>query len=257
MVKRYIILLVAFSCSCEPTIHKNAGIDYYQDSSISDKKGNLIDTSRYYFPSEFMQDSTAKELQGIDTFKLQFYSGILRCFKEPILYNYYLGNEVLRFLWVRSFDKPILITVKLNKTITVNTKMLKSFSDCFIQIYLPGNSPNSKNIFLSNNLESIKSSFPFADSIVLPRYDTGIVLDTTYVIKKSQWNNLLALVDSCDFWELKPFNMTLGHDGAYWILEAQTKEKYQFVERWSPNDSFSKCCEYIIKLSAAKNEEIY
>jgi len=260
MLKKYVILFIAILYSCKPPAQNIAGIDYYQDSLISDKSGYLIDSTKYFFPATYMQDSTSVYLRGLDTFKLKWYSADLRCFKEPILYNYYLGCEVFRFLWLRSFNRPVLITVKHDKSISVTTKILETIPDFLTRIYLPEHSsiPHHRGIgSFSDNLENLKAEFPNADSIVLPRYNFSTVLDTTYTIQKSQWDILLTLVNDCDFWEMMPCKTELGLDGAHWILEAQTEDKYQFVERWSPRDSFSDCCKYIISLSAAKDEEIY
>jgi hypothetical protein len=258
-IKHFIVILVV-GCSCNPRPKTEFGINYLQNNALSDRNGIILDSSQFFFPGIYMQDSASEYSKGIDTFKLKWYSSNLFCFKEPILYNYYLGYERFRFLWIRSFHRPVLITVSRDKKITINTKILKTIPDFWTRIYLPEDRPHTKRSgigALTDDVEMLRKEFPNADSIALPKHNIKIILDTTQYISKNQWNRILELIDSCNFWQMKPSVMRLGLDGASWILEAQTEEKYQFVERWSPQDSYATCCEYIIKLSAARKEEIY
>jgi hypothetical protein len=47
-----------------------------------------------------------------------------------------------------------------------------------------------------------------------------------------------------------------GIDGSEWTIEAHFKNKYWFVNRWSPDDNFKTAGEYLIRKSGI-NEEIY
>jgi hypothetical protein len=127
-------------------------------------------------------------------------------------------------------------------------------------IYLPEYRPHYERGDIGTfeyNFEKLREKYPNADSIVVPIFNSKIVRDTSFFLQKYQWDKFKELLDSCNFWNLKHTKTIPGLDGAQWILEGQNQSKYQFVIRWSPNDSFEKCCEYLIKLSAAKDEEIY
>jgi hypothetical protein len=237
--------------ACKPTPLTEGGIEYEKDSTLSSTNGHLIDSSKFYLPPRFFVDSII-DISQIDTFLLEWYSTDYRCFKADILYNYYLGFENYRFLWLRSFHKPVMITIQKGTRITINTKILQKIPDIWTHIYLPDGEIGS-----FQDYETSKKDFPLADSIIVPKNDIKIITDTTVYISKKEWDGFLKLADSCRFWKLKPISRVMGLDGAEWILEGQKKDKYQFVARWSPTDSFEKCCEYLIRLSAAKNEMIY
>jgi hypothetical protein len=67
----------------------------------------------------------------------------------------------------------------------------------------------------------------------------------------------LGLLDESKFWEMTPVDNNSGCDGSQWVLEGHTRNRYWFVERWSPKGSIRNCCEYLIQLSAMKDERIY
>jgi hypothetical protein len=256
---KYIVIL-SILISCKPQFNSDHGIAYYKDPNLSTPSGKLIDSSRFFLPADLMIDARFIPSR-IDTFGLKWYSSNYLCFKEPILYNYYLGYENYRFLWVRSFNNPVLITIKHTNRILISTKILADQPSFMTAIYIPEKGPliykRAAIASLTYDLKSLKEEFPDADSIIVPRFDTKIILDKTNNISERQWIRFKELLDSCNFWKLEPTKPTFGLDGADWILEGQSQNKYQFVVRWSPKDSFRKCCEYLIKLSAAKDEEIY
>jgi hypothetical protein len=237
-----------------------APIGYAFDSTLSDKNGVIKDSSRFHLPADSLLFIT-REYTKIDSFGLKFYSSNYKCFKAPILYNYYLGSETYRFLWSRSFHRPVLITVKKGKKIILNTKELERHPKYAIEIFPDGIIPTDPYEwgigYYGNDIEKVKKEFPGA-AIVKPKYDTKITLDSSIVLTKNQWDEFQLLLKECSFWTMNSSEVFRPvADGAIWILEGHTKEKYHFVKRWSPEDKFGKCCEYLIKLSAAKNEEIY
>lgn len=254
-----LIITILLGISCNKKTIYYGGSGYLKDSTLSSKQGLLLDSTKYYLPSKYYNDTNWIDA-NIDTFCLKWYSSNLTCFKVPILYNYYLGHDVFRFLWIRSFHRPVLITLEHKDKITLNTKILVTQPKFLTIIYNPyGNTKNDNNLYIwtSMDMQTASKEYPDADSIVLPKSDVKIALDTTYILTTQQWNNFVTLVDSCKFWELEPLKRELGLDGAEWILEAQQSEKYHYVVRWSPADTYRRCCVYLIKLSAAKDEEIY
>lgn len=242
----------------------NRGTPYSNNQSISTKSGEIIDSSIYFLPSKYMISRywISKDIDSsyVDTFKLRWFTANYLNFKEPILYNYYFGYECYRLLWLRSFHRPVMITIKRLDKIILNTKILSQIPSFETYIYVKDYGPEKINgIILSDdtNIEHLRKEYPKADSIVVPKLETKLDLDTTYVIQIQQWEEFKKLISECGYWGLKPTESTMGLDGSEWILEGQIQRKYKFVDRWSPKNSFAKCCKYLISLSAAKDEEIY
>lgn len=260
---KYIVLLIlCFGCKNTTTDHGGNG--YLKDSTLTDFYGLLIDSSIYYLPTKYYNDSIWQDSK-IDSFCLKWFSSNYSCFKSPILYNYYLGYENYRFLWIRNFHKPVLITIRKKNKIEINTKFLNGHPDFFVKVYLPkiNNQKPDDTIFATDffttlDIEDAKKRYPNADSILPPRNDIKIDFDTTYYLSNRQWNYFIKYIDSCNFWKMNPYKDEIGIDGAMWVLEGQNRDKYHFVVRFCPDEKFFRnCCLYLIKLSAAKNEKIY
>jgi hypothetical protein len=248
-----ISIVTIFYCCNRPFISSD-GSDYLNDSTLSLKNGVIKDSSRYFLPANLFTNSYWDQKQIIDSFKLEWFSGSLLCFREPVLYNYYLGTEAYRFLWLRTFNRSVLITINKSKKVSIRAKISESQPRTLTVIF-------SKGEWIARTHEKdiikLKMEYPNSDSIIVPRYNDRLFLDTTYYISMKQWDRFKHLLDSCNFWKSKPTENKIGLDGAEWLLEGQSQNKYHFVNRWSPNDSFERCCEYLIRLSAAKTEEIY
>ena len=108
----WIILILAF-CGCNIP-QENESKCYPKDTLISDMTGKPKDSLTYYFPRKVFKDSSFIST-NIDTFKLDWYSVNLSCFKAPILYNFYLNRDIFRFLWLRSFHDNVIITLERTK----------------------------------------------------------------------------------------------------------------------------------------------
>ena len=244
----YIILLIlSIIITC-----CNNRTSYLKDASLSNKDGFSIDSSASYLPIE--------PKNYMDSDELKWYTSTFHYFNEPIFYNYYLGKESYRFFWLRSFHRPILITIECSDKVILKTKILSKIPENQTYIYVSNYGPNKTNgIILEDivSLNSLRNKYPEADSIVLPPKDIKIAIDTTSELSFDQWKTFKSLVQNCNFWTLNSKQQSTGLDGAEWILEGQTQKHYKFVDRWSPNNSFAECCKYLINLSAAKNEEIY
>jgi hypothetical protein len=246
------VLVLAISLiSCNMKDEKPSPIDYKNDPNISDSSGLTSRNNIEFLPGKYLVDST-------EIYSFGILSVYYRCFKAPLLYNFYLGYENYRLLWLRSFHRPVLISIIKKNDITINTKILKSQPEFWTTVYLPkSNSAPSQELRIFQDYESAKIDFPKADSIIPPKQNIEIEFDTTITINKKQWMTFKILLDSCKFWSSEQYINTAGLDGADWILEGQTPKCYQFIFRWNPKGQFRKCCEYLIHLSSAKDEEIY
>lgn len=251
----FILLFILFACTPKKDIR--GGMGYLKDSTLTNLDGYLFDSTKSYFPEKyFSQDKWLKIIPDKyeDTSSISFwteeYSAYLKYFKVPVLYNYFLGSEMYRFLWLRSFNEPVLITVINNDgQYSINTKVLSGPINTWTSIY----DHKVKGILVtmrrSNDIEALWKDYPDADSIVLPRNNMKYLVDTTWEIDVEQWNGFIKRVDLCGFWEQKPIASFGGLDGAQWVLEGHAYDKYHFVSRWSPKGEFRTCCEYLIRLS--------
>jgi len=128
-------------------------INYFKNPKISDKFGQIgIDTS--YFPNfkelRYYIKQNEKLYHWIDEENLDeainkygkenlrdtiiyynhklpnYCSELLRMFKEPILYNYFLNKKIIRFTWIGDVNNVIVIRLEKNDNrITLITKVLK------------------------------------------------------------------------------------------------------------------------------------
>jgi|GEM_PF-630901 len=246
---------------------------FTSNPTLSSKEGIPKDSAIYYFPVTAFMDTTTRiaynntgkvqktyspaleeysKLKNIDkrklmdtsyiridSFKLEWYSKVLRLMKEPLLYNYYLGREVYRFTWLRSFHPPVSISlIKNGKQIIICTKTLQSNPVFGIQIDLQG--------------KVIKDE----------RYkNIPLKLNTTKTVNIKQWQTFNQLLQKYNFWYMPSTQNRLGIDGSEWILESHQPDGYYFVNRWSPNrkreESFRELCEYLVNLSDAAKELEY
>ena len=106
MIKTIIILFFGlFIVSCH--IAHAEKDNYSKDPKVSSTEGVCKDSISFYFPTSIRLD-TNTVITGIDAFMLNWFSSALYSAKEPILYNYYLGHDIYRFLWLRSFIDRLL-----------------------------------------------------------------------------------------------------------------------------------------------------
>ncbi len=207
-------------------------------------------TLNVYFPfktfldSSLIKDDSAKTVtyfSKIDTFSLQWFSFNLQTMKEPILYSQYLGKEIYRFSWFRSFDPPVTITLEKDQgeyfIITKKTNRL------FYQ------SPTRLLYYRDNIVAGIKDT--------LPLY---LQINQRKQIEKSQYKTFVDILKQTEFTCISPRGIeNVGVDGSEWIIEVHNKNGYYYVDRHSPQDStpLRKLGEYLINLSAVKNEKRY
>src|SRR4051812_14477963 len=67
------------------------------------------DSLAFYFPQNSFSD-----LPSSDSFVQNWYSSALYSFKEPVLSQQFVGHNIYRFLWLRSFHRPVVFTLHQN-----------------------------------------------------------------------------------------------------------------------------------------------
>ena len=225
---------------------KTAENDAYPNNpNICNEKGEPKDSLTFYFPS-LLKVSGQETKTEIDTFLLQYYSRYLLAFKEPVLCNFYMGHDTYRFLWLRSFNRPVVISIhKEGDEVWLTTKEL----DRQLR-YLDG-------IVFGPPDGDAAAALQRRDSMIKRNSQANIIMNQTYLLSSAEWEKFEDLLRECSFWTMNPVDTgVLGFDGAEWIIEGHLQDKYRFIDRWSPDGSFSECGKYLIRLSGLK-EEIY
>lgn len=144
----FIFLLVLQSCG--KTSEKQQ-FGYRYDTGTSDKFGKPIDSRSFYFDPVSFRDTfpipytvidppydTVENVDNIpkekiklefrirtDSIYLESFSKTLFDNEEPILSNYYLGRDIFRLTWIRSFHQGVIVTISKNdEACSIETKWL-------------------------------------------------------------------------------------------------------------------------------------
>ena len=141
----------------------------------------------------------------------RYVADILRAMGEPPIGHLPAGDQVFRFLWLRSFHRPFLVQVEKRGEDT--TLLLKA-------------------------LDRPWSASP-----------DGIHVGTLTVterkpLRRDAWDRL-ATMRQDTFWGKPSYDPAAegGVDGAMWILEGRSWGEYHIVERWTPREgSFREMC---------------
>ncbi|MBG8554706.1 hypothetical protein [Hymenobacter guriensis] len=268
----YLSFLAVLASGCS-TPSASTG-PYPQNPAISDAQGHPRDSTTFYFPAVDSVTTlrTAKDSVEAQSFgeplescagELHFTSRTLTLFQAPILSNYYLGTPIYRFTWLRSFHRPVLLTLTLRQgTGILRTQLLTKHP--FTNPPPPPaplyTSPKSKEWWRKRQaqlLADVEYQEYLAESKKPPMQVKQA--ETSLVLSSEQWQHFQQLLTQCHFQTLSSCEINEVLDGAYWILEAHQADGYHMVFRHSPDetDGFRKACEYLIELSSVRKEERY
>ncbi len=214
------------------------------------------DSLVFYFPLKTFSDKP-----NVDSFVQTWYSSTLYSFKEPILSQNCIEHKIYRFLWLRSFHRPVVFTFQQKDSqVWLTTKMLDKqpmFHDDRFSAKVSVFSKKEQQEYMNNGY-SIKERPP-NDLIFEKKADrkANIIYNKNIYLTGKEWNEFEQLLSQANFWNL-PTNIDDGNtDGASWVIEARLKENYHLVDYHSPyNNEFAKAGLFIIKLSGLK-EEVY
>jgi hypothetical protein len=219
---------------------------YNQTKAASEELPLPKDSLAFYFP-------TISSRERVNSFKQNWYSSTLYSFKEPILSQKYVGHNIYRFLWLRSFLRPVVLSIHENDN---QVWLIAKILDDYPQF-------NDERVKVSENErpEYLKAGYVVdsADSNVLVRKadrKANIVYAKRTNLTKRNWDTFEKLVEKAHFWQIPITATQDGMDGSEWIIEAHFANNYRFVDRWMPDGSFKEIGLYLIKLSGLK-EEVY
>jgi hypothetical protein len=218
--------------------------DYFRDPSISDNKGQTLNSDTSYFPNfkelRYFVLKNGKLFHWVEKDKLEeaeinygkenirdttifynnrlpdFCSELLKKINEPILYNYYLNKKIIRFIWVKDSENAFVIRLEKNndKIILVTkilnqTEDLSNYKEHYLKKVEPSDYKTLNKIILSSGIKSKFGSYPNS--------------------KQS---------------------------GSEWILEMHDMSGYHYLNRWDCDNynPIKQIGEYLIKLSGTKIE---
>ena len=172
----------------------------------------------------FPETDTITRAQSLDDFQREWYSRHLLALGESILPEG--RGETYRFLWLRSFHRPIVVRVVcLEKACEIVARRSDGEGG-----YEPGTVVERKARKLSDG-------------------DVARVRD---------------LLARAQFWRPQPKDSRIGLDGAQWVLEGRRGRDYHLWDVWSPEAAgpfaqFRELCLQLVRLSgvAVRQNEIY
>ena len=227
----------------------NGQIYYQQDTTISSLRGEPRNGTTFYFPTTIKTEYKIISTE-LDSFKLKWYSTSVHPTNEPILFNFYLGHDIYRFIWLRAFSPPVTFTLhKDGEKVWLQTKLLDSIPRDEYIGHIQFTSPEKINEI---NSEPAKVDTTITHVVHLAK----IKSDETKLLTIEEWNQFEFLLSQCNFWNMKTSIHEIGDDGSQWIIEGHQRNRYWLVDRWVPKGNYRKCGEYLIQLSALK-EDIY
>jgi hypothetical protein len=121
-------------------------------------------------------------------------------FAEPSLYRSQARRSEYRFTWFRAFHHPVVIRIeeRADGKWGVVVKVAKG-----------------------------KSGFDLGK--------LRLIRNETRAANSSEVQRLLMDFDrSSEFWGMPVYIDDAGSDGAMWLIEARSKDRYHYVSRWSP-----------------------
>jgi hypothetical protein len=184
--------------------------------ALNEAKRRMKHLKTFYFPNlvfgeeliehERRAENCSKHLEAMD---------------EPSLWKQRKDcRHNYRFLWLRTFDKPICIRLTINR---------------------------DGGAILFAKRTSWKGG-----------WDPGVIVDyKTKALQAHRVNQFLEKIESIDFWELPTCKKEGCIDMARWILEGVRDGKYHIVHRCSPGGDFADTALLLIKYSDLEVENIY
>ena len=216
--------------------------NFSNSKDISDKTGKPTTVSSLYFPPNLFTDSLHfHNLGKVDCSKVEWYSDLLSATKEPILTNYDIGKEIIRFTWLRTFDEKIIIRIeKTGDNIILYRKKLKHLDN--------------------NQFKTSDSSWTYPKRLYNESKFDYAKNDSRQIDLKA-WDNLTNMIKEYQLCDMGTYKFSTGVDGAMWLIEFHNKEGWCLAERFTPtiegDKKFRDIGELILKLAGLKKEEIY
>ena len=228
-------------------------------ASCKTKPNTTIHTDRSKLPKDslafYFLVNTFHDRPRADSFVQNWYSSALYSFKEPVLSQSFVGHNIYRFLWLRSFHRPVVFTLhQSDGQVWLNTKML-DMQPRFHDDGISGVPKEERQEYINDGY-SIDKKNPDLMVRIADR-KANIIFNKDISLSENEWNEFEHLLAKANFWSL-PTNIDDDDtDGAQWVIEGHLKNKYHVVDYHSPgNCEYAKAGLFLIELSELK-EEVY
>jgi len=218
MTKSIILICFLFLVGCSNSKKPSSKYDY---SGFEQKIANNKNYDVFSFSRRLINKDNKDTNAVLEPNKNALYSYFLTAFREGNLLEAN-SDTIIRFLWLRTFDKPVLIKIFKDKSLyKVETKITNGTGG-----YIAGTQEYFSQIIINDSIRKNLFDEKFFQII--------------YQHSLSSYSK--------------------GSDGAYWLLEFKIGKKYYFKERWSPTvfaanrdsmelKTFENYCLKIIKLA--------
>jgi hypothetical protein len=221
-----------------------------------------------YFPAQAAQDYP--QGQPSDTVKATICQYIFRsaseclmAFQAPVLSDAYHGPAVYRFIWLRSFHQPVLLTLERTES---GGKLLTQLLNKHPNMGVPTlPNPDEPGIPSEARQRRLKLAQKMAHDkrwqaeLAFAKAPAVAHSEPTVLVGPAQMQQFSSLLDQADFWQTPSCGATFGTDGAAWLLEARLGTRYHVTYRQSPaqKTQFRQYCEFLLNLSPARRERRY
>ncbi|MCA8830222.1 hypothetical protein [Hymenobacter pini] len=269
---RLLFPLLLAACS-SPAVSQSR---YPQNPAVSDAQGQPRDSSTFYFPAAVsmnrpgssVSQQTDDEQNALAEYCREVFgvvSANLHCFEAPVLSNYYLGHDTYRFLWLRSFHRPVLLTLTQQADgATLRTQFLTKSAltpRLAVILFIPSTASPQEAARLQREFDLEQKNPEVQRKLAETNRPAEQLpqLETTRLLTPQQWQQFQQFLQRGGFSRQTVCESSTVVDGAYWILEAHTADSYHAVLRHSPDrpDTFCRACEYLLELSTARKEKRY
>ena len=202
---------------------------------------SCIETDKYLYPNDPRLSSVnglpKDTVSSILPFKIKYKGKVDRLFLDsssiveynkrlnfalcPLLYNYYLNEEIYRFSIFCSIKGSAIFTMYHSKSgYFLNLKVTLSYYDCVDSLF--------ENLIFKKCFDKPKNT----------ANKDRFLVDNTIEISRKDWNAFKEVVTKINFYDL---NYEPTHpikiDGSDYVIEAHTKYKYWLVQREHEDDN--------------------
>jgi hypothetical protein len=167
--------------------------------------------------TDFFPKGTFHDRSDFDEFVRVWYVKHLKASKElPLTINYVEGSERYRFIWLRTFDQPIIIRIEMHDgKASLTAKVLSGKGG-----YEPGT----------------------------------IIEEISRNVSPEEWKSFKSLLVEADYWNITNSEFGAGLDGAQWVMESISEQGYYLVDLFCPYIfppfvKFVEACFYLVGLS--------
>lgn len=166
--------------------------------------------------------------------KRQWYNKHLRAMREPSLEPN--GPETHRFLWLRSFNLPVVVRVVLNEPPKLIVKVMSGNSS-----FAGGLCERRERVLSIEETRAVRTCFKQAA--------------VWRAAPKQHFGGAPSIAPRHRFSHEDLLGIETGIDGAEWIVESVFDDRYWFRARWSPEQGALRTCALVLlELSGVHRE---